>query len=103
MYTTTSSLTSSYNAGAIAGTAYLIQLVSGILMAMLYLSSEYTAYETLDLLLHGVPLDIRSDILCNEIMLLVLICIPYLDPLPYLLSAVACYHPQPADPKYVYP
>ena len=29
--------------------AYLIQLVSGILMAMLYLSSEYMAYETLDL------------------------------------------------------
>nr|ATQ37494.1 apocytochrome b [Rhynchopus euleeides] len=48
MYSTTSSITIAYNAGALAGVCYAVQVLSGILMAFTYVSAEEYAYLVLD-------------------------------------------------------
>ena len=47
-YSTTATLTLSYNLGAVAGTAYGLQVLSGLLMATVYVASETYAFHVLD-------------------------------------------------------
>ena len=48
MYSPTAALSVAYNLGAIAGMAYGIQSISGVLMAMMYCGLEEHAYAALD-------------------------------------------------------
>lgn len=48
MYSTTSNLTISYNLGAIGGVLYVMQVSSGLCVAMSYVASETESFHTLD-------------------------------------------------------
>jgi hypothetical protein len=61
LYTCTSSLPITYNAGAMAGVMYGAQVLSGVLMCMLYSADEHTAYALLD---SGCPLWSTHGSLC---------------------------------------
>ena len=48
MYSTTAGLTIAYNVGATAGLCYIVQVISGVVMVMVYATTEDAAYHSLD-------------------------------------------------------
>lgn len=48
MYSTTANLTIAYNIGAGAGMMYVVQVGSGVVIAMSYVASEEYSFSTLD-------------------------------------------------------
>ena len=52
-YTTSANLSIAYNLGAIGGTMYMLQVASGVVIAMSYVASEDHSFSALDRDIHS--------------------------------------------------